>query len=539
MEENKLLVLIILDGWGIAPPGPGNAVSLAKIPNFKKYFSAYPHTQLLAAEEAVGLPPGEQGNSEAGHLNLGAGQIVFQDFPRINMAIADGTFFKNEAFLRAIDHVKRYHSSLHLLGLIGPAGVHASIHHLLALINLAKTHQVEKLYLHLFTDGRDSPPYSSIDSLTKVEEQLKSLKIGKIATLMGRYYAMDRDWRWERTKIAYEALVLGKGKEANSFLTAIQEQYQKGKSDEFLEPIILDKNGLINDNDGVIFYNFRPDRPRQLTKAFILPNFETLEERAISFDPYAEKYGLKIYETPKGTSTFKREKILRNLFFVTMTEYEKNLPVSAVAFPPQKVALPLARVLSENNLRQLHIAESEKYPHISYFFGGGREKPFPGEDWVEIPSPKVATYDLKPEMSAFEVTDQVLKRIKSGFYQFVLVNFANPDMVGHTGVLSAGIKACETVDYCLGKIVNTVINLNGICVVTADHGNVEEMINLATGEKDTQHSLNPVPFILINKKFGISGKNLLRGVLADVAPTILELLKIEKPPLMTGKSLLL
>lgn len=533
----KPVVLIVLDGWGLAPAGPGNAISQAKIPNFQKYWAVYPRTQLQASGEAAGLPKGERGNSEAGHLNLGAGSIVFQDLPRIDMAIADGTFFQKEAFLRAVEHVRKNQSRLHLLGLIGAGGVHSSMEHLLALIRFAKNQNITNLYLHLFTDGRDSPPTSAINYILKVEEELKNLGIGKIATLIGRYYAMDRDNRWERTQKAYDLLVLGKGEEASNAIEAIKKSYSLGKTDEFIEPIVLDKKGMINDNDAVIFFNFRIDRPRQLTKAFVLPNFETLEIKKLSFDPYAERYGLKIYEAPKGTTTFKREKILKNLFFVTMTEYEKNLPV-AIAFPPEPVKMPLARVLSERGLRQLHIAESEKYPHVTAFFDGGREKPFVGEDWVEIPSPKVATYDLKPEMAAYELTDQVLKRLKGNMYDFVLVNFANPDMVGHTGVISAGIKACEAVDECLGKIVNTVITLNGTCIITADHGNVEEMINLTTGEIDTEHSTNPVPFIVIDKRYNHGGRILPRGILGDVAPTILGILGIEKPQLMMGKNLL-
>ena len=532
----KPVVLIVLDGWGLAPAGPGNAISQAKTPNFQKYRAVYPKTQLQASGEAAGLPKGERGNSEAGHLNLGAGGIVFQDLPRIDMAIADGTFFQKGAFLKAAQHVRKNQSRLHLLGLIGAGGVHSSMEHLLALIRFAKNQNINDVYIHLFTDGRDSPPTSAINYILKVEEELKNLEIGKIATLIGRYYAMDRDNRWEKTQKAYDLLVLGKGEAATNPVEAIKKSYALGKTDEFIEPIILDRQGTIKDSDAVIFFNFRIDRPRQLTKAFVLPNFETLEIKKASFDPYAERYGLKIYETPKGTTTFKREKILKNLFFVTMTEYEKNLPV-AVAFPPEPVKMPLTRVLSEEGLRQLHIAESEKYPHVTVFFDGGREKPSVGEDWVEVPSPKVATYDLKPEMAAYELTDQVLKRLKGNIYDFILVNFANPDMVGHTGVISAGIKACEVVDECLGKIVETVLNLNGACIVTADHGNVEEMINLTTGEIDTEHSINPVPFIVIDKRYNHGGRILPRGILADVAPTVLGLLGIEKPQLMIGKNL--
>jgi len=533
----KPVVLLILDGWGLAPTGPGNAISQAKTPNFQKYWAVYPKTQLQASGEAAGLPKGERGNSEAGHLNLGAGGIVFQDLPRIDMAIADGTFFQKEAFFKAVEHIRKNQSRLHLLGLIGAGGAHSSMEHLLALIRFAKNQNINNVYLHLFTDGRDSPPTSAINYILKVEEELKKLGIGKIATLVGRYYAMDRDNRWERTQGAYDLLVLGKGEIASDPIEAIKKSYTRGKTDEFIEPIVLDKQGMIKDNDAVIFFNFRIDRPRQLTKAFVLPNFETLEIKKASFDPYAERYGLKIYETPNETTTFKREKILKNLFFVTMTEYEKNLPV-AVAFPPEPVKMPLARVLSEQGLRQLHIAESEKYPHVTVFFDGGREKPFVGEDWVEVPSPKVATYDLKPEMAAYELTEQLIKRLKSNIYDFILVNFANPDMVGHTGVISAGIKACEAVDECLGKIMEMVLNLNGVCVVTADHGNVEEMINLTTGEIDTEHSINPVPFIVVDKRYNQRGRVLPRGILGDVAPTILGILGIEKPELMMGKDLL-
>lgn len=534
---NKPVILIILDGWGLAPPGPGNAISQAKIPNLERLWAVYPRTQLSASGEAVGLPKGERGNSETGHLNLGAGQVIFQDLPRINMAIASGNFFSNQAFLKAVNHVKKYNSALHFLGLIGAGGVHSSIEHLLALLYFAKENEVKNLYLHLFTDGRDSPPTSALIYLTKIDQELKKLKIGKIATIIGRYFAMDRDNRWERTQKAYEALTLGKGKIASSYTEAIQNAYSQKITDEFIEPIILEKNGLIKDNDAVIFFNFRIDRPRQLTKAFVLSNFEQMKIKKPVFDPYAERYGLKIYEIPKGTTTFKRKKILKNLLFVTMTEYEKGLPVE-VAFPPEPVPLSLARILAENGLRQLHMAESEKYPHVTVFFDGGRETPFPGEEWEEVASPKVSTYDMKPEMSAFELTEKLLEKLRRNIYDFVLVNFANPDMVGHTGVISAGIKACEVVDECVGKIINTVLGLEGTVIITADHGNIEEMINLSTGEIDTEHSTNPVPFIVVNKQFNQGGRILPRGILADVAPTILFLLGLEKPGVMTGKNLL-
>ncbi|MBN1262992.1 MAG: 2,3-bisphosphoglycerate-independent phosphoglycerate mutase [Candidatus Pacebacteria bacterium] len=542
MEAVRSLVLIILDGWGLAPPGPGNAISLAQTPNFDRLWTVFPHTQLEASGEAVGLPPAEDGNSETGHLNIGAGHIVYQDLPRINMAVAEGAFFKIPAFLKAVDHVKTNNSILHLMGMISDAGIHSSLNHLFALLRLARNEGISRVFLHLFTDGRDSPPNSSLIYLTSIQNMIQEIGVGEIATLIGRYYAMDRDLRWERVKKAYELLVLGRGRSAVSVEAAINQSYQDGKTDEFIEPIVLTQKdgrprGLINDNDAVIFFNFRIDRPRQLTKAFVLPDFESLQIQRASFDPYAEKYGLKQYEPPQGDTTFRREKVLKNLFFVTMTEYERGLPVE-VAFRPILVQMPLGRVLSENGLRQLHAAETEKFPHVSYFFNGGRERKFPGEDQILIASPRVATYDLKPEMAAYEVTEAVLKRIRSRIYQFTILNFANPDMVGHTGDLSAAIKACEVVDDCLRKVVRNTISLGGIAVVTADHGNVEEMINLKTGQADTEHSCNPVPFIVASSTLSQGGRNLPAGILADISPTILHLMGISVPSSMSGRNLL-
>jgi 2,3-bisphosphoglycerate-independent phosphoglycerate mutase len=537
MNSPKPVVLIILDGWGIAPPGPGNAVTLAKTPNMNKYWSVYPHALLSASGESVGLPKGEKGNSETGHLNLGAGRIVFQDLPRINLSIADGSFFENSAFKISIEHVKKSQSNFHLLGLIGAGGVHSSIEHLFALLHLLKDNQVPNVYLHLFTDGRDSPPTSALVYLDQVETKMKNLSVGKIATLCGRYFAMDRDYHWDRTQKAYELLTQGIGKESPSLQAAISESYTQGKTDEFLEPTILDKNGLVSDNDSIIFFNFRIDRPRQLTKAFIMPNFEALSFERATFDPYAERYGIKQYQAPQTKTTFKRTKVLKNLCFVTMVEYEKGLPVQ-IAFPPETVSLPLGRILSERGLRQFHLAETEKERFVTYYFNGQREAPFAGEDRIEIPSPDVPTYDKKPEMAAYEVTEEVVKRIQINLYDFIIVNFANPDMVGHTGVLEAGIKACEVVDECLAKIVSVVNAAGGVSVITADHGNVEEMINLQTGKVDTEHSVNPVPFIIIGSPEDSSGKTLPRGVLADVTPTILGLMGIEKPAVITGRNLL-
>lgn len=534
----KPVVLIILDGWGLASGGPGNAITQAKTPSFDRFWAVYPHTQLIASGKAVGLPRGEDGNSETGHLNLGAGQVVFQDLPRINVSIADGSFFKIPAFKAAATHVKKNNSRLHLLGLIGAGGVHSSLEHLLALLHFAKKENLKNVFLHLFTDGRDSPPSSAFTYIAQVETEIEKTGLGKIVTLCGRYFAMDRDYHWDRTKKAYELMVGGIGNQAAPTAEAIKQTYQNNKTDEFIEPVVIDKNGLVKEHDAIIFFNFRIDRPRQLTKAFVLPDFETLKIKKAPFDPYAERYGLRQYQIPGETTTFEREKVFKDLLFVTMTEYERGLPV-LVAFPPEIIKMPLARVLAERDLRQFHIAETEKERFVTYYFNGFRENPFPGEDRIEIPSPNVPTYDQKPEMSAYEVTEKLIKRIKTNIYDFIVVNFANPDMVGHTGVIKAGIKACEVVDECLGKVVKTILNLGGATVVTADHGNVEEMIDLQTGGVDTKHSTNPVPFIVVDKRFDSRGRALPRGILADVAPTILSIMGIEKPDLMTGRNLLI
>jgi len=534
MNKTPLVTLLVLDGWGIAPPGPGNAITLASTPNFDQLIASFPHGQLIASGEAVGLPAGEMGNSETGHLNLGAGHIVFQDLPRINMAIADGTFFTTPAFLNAIEHTKKHQSRLHLMGLLSGAGVHSSFSHLTALLNLAKSQSVKQVFIHLFTDGRDSSPTEAPTYIALLQEKLAQLKVGQIATMMGRYWGMDRDLRWERTEKAYNTLVLGQGQSNPDPIKALNDSYQQKVTDEFIPPQIINPDGLIKDNDAVIFYNFRIDRPRQLTSAFVLPNFETHDFTRTSFDPYAEQYqGQKVKNFP-----FKRQKILQNLFFVTMTEYEKTLPVQ-VAYPPHPVKLPLAKILSDKNLRQLHLAETEKYPHVTVFFNGQHEQPFPNEDWMTKHSPKeISSYDQKPQMSAFEVTQEAVKQINSQQYNFILINLANPDMVGHTGNLQASVKACEITDQCLGQIATAVLAQNGICMVIADHGNVEEMINLKTGQIDTKHSTFPVPIIIVGNQFKGSGVHLQQGILADVAPTILDLMNIQRPQTMTGRSLL-
>ena len=539
---SKSVVLIILDGWGLALAGPGNAISQASLPIYNKLWVSFPHARLTASGEPVGLPHGERGNSQTGHLNLGAGRIVYQDLPRINMNIADGSFFKNQAFLAALDHVKDNNSNLHLMGLVGQGGVHSSNEHLFALLHLTSESGIKNLFLHLFTDGRDSPPTSAPLYISQVEEKLKTEGLGKIATISGRYFALDRDNRWDRTQKAYEAIVKGNGLMATSPQEAIETAYAKGKTDEFIEPTVILGEGkrpvaAVSDNDAVIFFNFRIDRPRQLTKAFVLPDLEKAITAKPYFDPYAEKYYKKTYAmAPHVKKTFPRERQLRNLFFVTMTEYERGLPV-IVAFPPTTVNMPLARILSEKNLRQLHITETEKERFITYYFNGQREDVNLGEDWIVIPSPNVPTYDQTPEMSAKEITQVLVERLSTRVYDFILINFANPDMVGHTGVIPAGIMACEVVDSCLGKIVNSTLALGGTCIVTADHGNVEEMINPVTGGVDTEHSINPVPFILIGKAYQGDCRELPSGILADVAPTILKLLEIPKPGEFSGRSL--
>lgn len=537
----KPVVLCILDGWGIAPPGPGNAISLSNLPNMSRFQAGYPSGQLSASGEAVGLPHGEDGNTEVGHLNIGAGHIVYQDLPRINLAIADGTFFQNPAFLAASEHVRKRNSSLHLVGLIGSGGVHSSLDHIFALLRFCSDQHLTKVYLHLFTDGRDSPPNEANGLIIQIEEQLKKLNLGEIATISGRYFAMDRDNRWDRTEKAYNVMVKGIGEKAKSASDAIAVSYQKGQADEFILPTnITDKEGnptgLIKDHDAFIFFNYRIDRPRQLTKAFVLPDFENLKTRQIVYTPYGQEQHVPTAGNEIVMKTFSRGKLLEDLLFITMTEYEKNLPITA-AFPPTRVLSPLSQILSTQNKRQLHITETEKERFVTYYFNGLRDDAYPGEDRVIIPSAKVATYDLMPEMSAFGTTKIIEDRLRMNSYDFIVMNIANADMVGHTGIIPAAIKACEVVDQCLGKIVPLVTSLGGVVIITADHGNVEEMINSQTGEVETEHSSNPVPFIAIGDK--IRGpRKLQKGILADIAPTILYLMGIPKPPEMTGRNLL-
>jgi 2,3-bisphosphoglycerate-independent phosphoglycerate mutase len=548
LEENKMVILMVLDGWGLTQPGPGNAVSLAKTINYNRFLNSFPHTQLIASGEAVGLPRDEVGNTETGHLNLGAGRIVYQDLERINMSIADGSFFENKTIAESIDHAQKNGSNLHLLGLVGASGIHSNLEHLFALIRFALNKDFKRVFLHLITDGRDSPPTSSQTYINMIEDVIKKEKNAQIASIMGRYWAMDRDRRWDRTEKAYNALVLGQGQLIKTPEEAVRASYADGKTDEFIEPSLITKAdgkplALICDNDSVIFFNFRIDRPRQLTSAFIVNDFSDASV-SLDFDPYLEKYE-KTHLASKVVvgyqKVFRRQKKLNNLYFATMTEYSKTLVEAGakVIFPPDRVDMPVGRVISENGLRQLRVAESEKERFVTFYFNGQRENAFPGEDRIIVPSPNVPTYDLKPEMSAFETTERMLQSLKNGQdYSFVLINYANPDMVGHTGNIGSAVSACEAVDECIGKVANYILAFGGTLLVTSDHGNVEEMINTHTGQIDTEHNGNPVPFIAISKNFLGKSTQLSQGILADVAPTILALLKIPVPTSMTGRNLL-
>ena len=537
LNTPKFLCLVVLDGWGIAPPGPGNAIELANTPNMDRLWASFPHTQLKASGEGVGLPKGEAGNTETGHLNLGAGRIVYQDLPRINMSIADQSFFENPAFLGAIDHVNKFNSKLHIMGLIGFGGVHSNIEHLYAIIHLAAKNNVRNFFLHLFTDGRDSSPTAARTILANINDDLKKEKVGQIASIMGRFWAMDRDLRWERTAKAYFALTRGQANLVKNAEEAIEISYTQGVTDEFIQPsIITDREGkplaLIQDNDAAIFFNFRVDRPRQLARSFVLPDFETRK-----FE-YEKK---QISEPAIGIgTTFQRGSMISNLYFVTMTNYEKILEDAGahIAFPPEMVNMPIGRVISENGLNQVRMSESEKERFVSFYFNGLRGT-FPREEKIIIPSVKVATYDLKPEMSARELTDELIKKIRSGMnYSFILINFANADMIGNTGNIGATVSAIQVVDECVGKISNVVLGHDGALLITSDHGNAEEMINPKTGDIDTEHSTFPVPFIIVSREFLGRPATLEEGILADVAPTALGLMNIIQPTSMTGRNLL-
>ncbi|MCG8347891.1 MAG: 2,3-bisphosphoglycerate-independent phosphoglycerate mutase [Chloroflexales bacterium] len=537
IKRPRPVVLAIMDGWGLTEPGPGNAVSLAQTPHVDRWTAECPYTTIAASGQDVGLPEGQIGNSEVGHLNIGAGFIVYQDFTRISKSIADGDFFENATLLGSIKHVKNSGGNLHLMGLFGPGGVHSHEDHLHALLNLAKREEFERVFLHLFLDGRDVLPRSALGFLDTLEGVIDRLGVGTIATVTGRYYAMDRDKRWERTGKAYEALTEGTGVTFESARAAIEASYADDVSDEFMLPAVIIRDGkplaTVQDGDAIIFTNFRPDRGRQLTRAFVLPDLNQ------QIKQHYEKQKAEGQKLPD--LIWQRKRKIENLAFATLTQYEEGLPVE-VAYPPKHVGHPIANVISAAGLRQFHIAETEKYPHVTFFFNGGREEPFAGEERYLVASPKVATYDLQPEMSGPEVTTKLLEAINSKQYDFIIVNYANPDMVGHTGVIPAVVKACETVDAGLGQVVPAVVEQGGAVLIIADHGNAEVQIDPETGGPHTAHTTNPVPCILIAAPgLGLGkGEVTLRsgGRLADIAPTLLDLLGVDTADEMTGWSLI-
>jgi 2,3-bisphosphoglycerate-independent phosphoglycerate mutase len=537
----KFVVLLILDGWGIGPDGPGNAITRARLKNIPAYMHSYPHAQLAASGEAVGLPSGEDGNTETGHINIGAGKVVYQDLPRINRSIDDGSFFTNEALAGAVNYATEHGTNLHIMGLIGQGGVHSKMEHLFALLKLVKNLNANlPVYLHLFTDGRDSPPKAAVTYIQQVQEACAQIGIGKIATIIGRYYAMDRDRRWERTEQAYIALTENINRTAPTPQAAIERGYYQNKTDEFIDPtIIVDEKSQplprISDHDAVIFFNYRIDRPRELTKAFVQVSFE-LQGQDASFDPYMVKYFHKHNVVPDMRSKpFHRKVVIPNLYFVTMTEYDQFIPCP-VAFPPEVVTSPIGKVLADRGLKQLRMAETEKERFVSYYFNGLREDAFPGEERIIVPSPEVATYDLKPEMASKELTKKLLEKIETGTYAFIAVNFANPDMVAHTGNIRQTITACQITDECVGQIVDKVKQMGGTVIITGDHGNAEELLS-PKGEIDTEHSTYPVPFIAISQTLENKAVALPNGKLGDIAPSILSLLGVAAPPDMNGTNL--
>lgn len=509
MTKN-LVAIIILDGWGLGKEYEGNAILKAKTPNYKLLVENYPSTTLSSSGLSVGLPEGQMGNSEVGHLNIGAGRIIYQELTRITKAIENKEFFSKKGFLNAIDNCKRNNSKLHLMGLLSDGGVHSHNSHLYALLNLAKKNGLEEVYVHCFLDGRDVPPKSGRGYLEELENKLGEIGIGKIATVSGRYYSMDRDKRWDRTRLAYDALTIGVGNTAGSSNEIINKSYADEVTDEFVLPSVIMNNNkpvaTVDDKDSIIFFNFRPDRARQLTRAFVDEDFEG----------------------------FERQKKVNN-YYVCMTQYDRTIENVEIAYKPQNYKNTLGEYVSALGMKQLRIAETEKYAHVTFFFNGGVEKPNSGEDRVLIPSPKVSTYDLKPEMSAIEVKDEVINRIRSEAYDFIVLNFANTDMVGHTGDINAAVKAIETVDSCLGEIVHEINNINGKILITADHGNAEEMTDEETGDRLTAHTTNRVPCIVI----GEGNVKLREGILADIAPTLLDMMRVEIPREMTGTSLII
>ncbi|UCH20564.1 MAG: 2,3-bisphosphoglycerate-independent phosphoglycerate mutase [Deltaproteobacteria bacterium] len=513
MPQPQPCMLVILDGWGIGSNHEGNAIHLAETPTLDELNSAFPSTQLLCSGEAVGLPEGIMGNSEVGHLNIGAGRVVYQDLLRIDMAIRDGSFFGNKVLNSAMARIKANGTTLHMMGLLSDGGVHSQLNHLLALLDMAKKKDLGNVCVHAILDGRDTAPDSGVGFLRRLNEYLQSTNSGTIATVCGRFYAMDRDNRWERIEKAFNLFTRGDGIKARDPVTAVEKAYLRNETDEFIQPIVItgaagNPLGLIQNGDGLICFNFRADRVREITRVFTQPVFEF----------------------------FKRNPYPKLCEFVCMTLYDQEFKLP-IAFPPIRLEAILGEVISRKGLSQLRIAETEKYAHVTYFFNGGQEKPFPLEERCLIPSPReIPTYDLKPEMSAYLVTEEILSRLQSKKYDFIVLNFANMDMVGHTGVLQAAIRACETVDSCLNRIVSQVRLQGGVALITADHGNSERMID-ENGKIYTAHTLNPVPFILVDEKRR-DAELRAAGCLGDIAPTILEIMGIEQPKQMTGVSLL-
>lgn len=517
MINNKPVVLVVLDGFGIASPSEGNAISQANKPFLDNFVKSHPNALLQASGEEVGLPKFEVGNSEVGHMNLGSGRVMYQNLPKIDKSILDGSFFKKEPLLGAFKHVKENKSALHLMGLMSPGGVHSHMRHLFTLLEMAAKEKVKEVYIHIFADGRDAPKSSSYDFISKLQEKMKELKCGKISTVSGRYWAMDRDNNWDRIEKVYNAMVLGEGNKNEYALDVVTLSYREGIYDEKIEPtVVCGPEGLMKDNDAVIFYNYRSDRAKEIVHALVDPEFDG----------------------------FQRE-LLKNFYFVCMTEYDKDLPVKIV-FPTEKIKNVLGEIISNAGLKQLRIAETEKYAHVTVFFNCGRIDPFPGEDRILVPSPQVESYDMKPEMSIYEVTEKLLPQISSKKYDFILLNYANPDMVGHTGNVEAAAKAVEAVDDCLKKVVEEVLRVDGAVIITSDHGNCDVMKNLITGDADKEHSINPVPFLVASSKIknGCADEDfdicLLSpvGVLSDISTTVLGLLGIEKPKEMTGVNLM-
>ena len=509
----QITALIILDGFGCRENADGNAIRADGVKHIRELWNAYPHTQIEASGNAVGLPAGQMGNSEVGHLNIGAGRVVYQELTRITKSIEDGDFFSNEAFLGAVENCKKHNSALHLYGLCSDGGVHSHLTHLYALVKLARENGLKNVFIHCFMDGRDVPPESGKGYIHALQNELKALGCGKIATVMGRYYAMDRDNRFERVEKAYAALVYGEGVQAEDPEAAMQASYDAGVTDEFVVPVVITENGApvgtVRANDSVIFFNFRPDRAREITRAFILPEFDG----------------------------FDRKKGFFPLHYVCMTQYDKTFGTRVhVAFKPEHLSNTFGAYISSMNKTQLRIAETEKYAHVTFFFNGGVEAPNPGEDRALIPSPKVATYDLKPEMSAYEVTAEAVKRIESGKYDVMILNFANPDMVGHTGVMEAAVKAVHAVDECAAEVASAILKAGGRAIVTADHGNCEQMVG-PDGEPFTAHTTNPVPLILVDD-MRKEAKLRAGGRLCDLAPTLLALMGLPVPEEMSGRSLL-